>query len=415
MPDKTVGVILGGGIGARLHPLTRERSKPAVPFGGKYRLVDVPISNCLNSGIRRMFVLTQFNSASLNNHVTRTYRFDNFGRSFVDILAAEQTPEAKDWYQGTADAVRKNLRHIVNRPGVERALVLSGDQLYRMDFRDVVSQHEASGAEVTVAATTVRREDAPRYGILKVDASKKVTRFTEKPAVDALEGFETGDGKYLGSMGIYLFNRSVLEEELLQSEANDFGHGILPGLVGRRGLFAYVFDGYFEDVGTIGSFYQANLDLTDPLPRFNFYEPLAPIYTHPRFLPGSKIDDCTIVRSLVTEGVILNQCRVERSVLGVRARVAKGVSLKEVLIMGADFYQLPHEVEADLAAGRPPMGIGEDAVIERAIVDKNARIGKGVRIVNEQAVTEADGENYFIRDGIVVIPKNVTVPDGTVV
>ena len=206
MPDKTVGVILGGGIGARLHPLTRERSKPAVPFGGKYRLVDVPISNCLNSGIRRMFVLTQFNSASLNNHVTRTYRFDNFGRSFVDILAAEQTPEAKDWYQGTADAVRKNLRHIVNHPGVERALVLSGDQLYRMDFRDVVSQHEASGAEVTVAATTVRREDAPRYGILKVDASKKVTRFTEKPAVDALEGFETGDGKYLGSMGIYLFN-----------------------------------------------------------------------------------------------------------------------------------------------------------------------------------------------------------------
>ena len=415
MPDKTVGVILGGGIGARLHPLTRERSKPAVPFGGKYRLVDVPISNCLNSGIRRMFVLTQFNSASLNNHVTRTYRFDNFGRSFVDILAAEQTPEAKDWYQGTADAVRKNLRHIVNHPGVERALVLSGDQLYRMDFRDVVSQHEASGAEVTVAATTVRREDASRYGILKVDASKKVTRFTEKPAVDALEGFETGDGKYLGSMGIYLFNRSVLEEELLQSEANDFGHGILPALVGPRGLFAYVFDGYFEDVGTIGSFYQANLDLTDPLPRFNFYEPLAPIYTHPRFLPGSKIDDCTIVRSLVTEGVILNQCRVERSVLGVRARVAKGASLKEALIMGADFYQLPHEVEADLAAGRPPMGIGEDAVIERAIVDKNARIGKGVRIVNEQAVTEADGENYFIRDGIVVIPKNVTVPDGTVV
>ena len=407
MPDKTVGVILGGGIGARLHPLTRERSKPAVPFGGKYRLVDVPISNCLNSGIRRIFVLTQFNSASLNNHVTRTYRFDNFGRSFVDILAAEQTPEAKDWFQGTADAVRKNLRHLVNRPGVERALVLSGDQLYRMDFRKVVTQHEASGAEVTVAVTTVRREEAPRYGILKVDASKKVTRFVEKPALDALEGFETGDGEYLGSMGIYLFNRSVLEEELLESEANDFGHGILPGLLGRRGLFAYVFDGYFEDVGTIRTFYQANLDLTDPLPRFNFYEPLAPIYTHPRFLPGSKIDDCTIVRSLVTEGVILNQCRVERSVLGVRSRVAKG--------MGADFYQLPHEVEADLAAGRPPMGIGEDAFIERAIVDKNARIGKGVRIVNEKAVTEADGENYFIREGIVVIPKNVTVPDGTVV
>ena len=332
-------------------------------------------------------MLTQFNSASLNNHVTRTYRFNNFGRSCVDILAAEQTPEAKDWYQGTADAVRKNLRHLLNRPGVERALVLSGNQLYRMDFREVVAQHEANSAEVTVTVTTVRREDAPRYGILKVDASKKVTQFVEKPALDALEGLETGDGEYLGSMGIYLFNRSVLEEELLQSDANDFGHGILSGLVGRRGLFAYVFDGYFEDVGTIGSFYQANLDLTDLLPRFNFYEPLAPIYTHPRFLPGSKIDDCTIVRSLVTEGVILNQCCVERSVIGVRARVARGAMLKEVLIMGADFYQLPHEVEADLAAGRPPMGIGEDAVIERAIVDKNARIGKGVRIANEKGVT----------------------------
>jgi len=414
VPDKTVGVILGGGIGARLSPLTRERSKPAVPFGGKYRLVDVPISNCLNGGIRRIFVLTQFNSASLNSHIMHTYRFDNFGRSFVDILAAEQTPERKDWYQGTADAVRKNLRHIVQRPGVERVLVLSGDQLYRMDFRDLAARHEATQAQVTVAVTPVKREDAPRYGVLKVDDEREVTRFVEKPGVDELDGLEMGDG-VLGSMGIYLFNRSVLEEELQSSPENDFGSDILPGLLGRRRLFAHVFEGYFEDVGTIGTFYQANLDLTDPLPRFNFYEPLAPIYTRPRFLPGSKIDDCVIVRSLVSDGVILNQCRIERSVIGVRARVEKGAVLRDTLVMGADFYQLPDELARDLEAGRPPMGIGDDALIERAIVDKNARIGKGVRIVNEKGETTFDGEGYVIRDGIVIIPKNVVVPDGTII
>lgn len=414
MPDKTVAVILGGGVGTRLFPLTRERSKPAVPFGGKYRLVDVPISNCLNSGIRRIFVLTQFNSASLNNHVTRTYRFDAFGRSFVDVLAAEQTPERETWYQGTADAVRQNMRHIVNRPGVDRALILGGDQLYRMDFREVVAQHQASEAEVTVAVTPVPREEAPRYGILTVDRSHRVMKFVEKPPLDALEGLDSDRG-YLGSMGIYLFDRDVLEQELRQSDANDFGRGILPGLLGRRRLFAHVFDGYFEDVGTIRTFYEANLELTDPLPRFNFYEPLAPIYTHPRFLPGSKIDDCSIVRSLVTEGVILDHCRIERSVIGIRSRIQKGATIGNTLVMGADFYQLPHEIQADIDSGIPPIGIGEGSVIEGAIVDKNARIGKGVRIVNTKGRADAEADNYFIRDGIVVIPKNVIVPDGTLV
>lgn len=414
MPDKTVAVILGGGVGTRLFPLTRERSKPAVPFGGKYRLVDVPISNCLNGGIRRIFVLTQFNSASLNNHVTRTYRFDAFGRSFVDILAAEQTPERESWYQGTADAVRQNMRHIVNRPGVDRVLILGGDQLYRMDFREVVARHQASEAEVTVAVTPVPRQEAPRYGILTVDGSDRVTKFVEKPPLDALEGLDSDRG-YLGSMGIYLFDRGVLEEELRQSDANDFGHGILPALLGRRRLFAYVFDGYFEDVGTIRTFYEANLELTDPLPRFNFYEPLAPIYTHPRFLPGSKIDDCSIVRSLVTEGVILDHCRIERSVIGIRSRIQRDATIRNALVMGADFYQLPHEIQADVDSGVPPIGIGEGSVIEGAIVDKNARIGKGVRIVNAKARADADGDSYFIRDGIVVIPKNVIVPDGTLV
>ena len=414
MPDKTVGVILGGGVGQRLAPLTKVRSKPAVPFGGKYRLIDVPISNCLNAGIRRIFVLTQFNSASLNGHITHTFRFDSFGRSFVDILAAEQTLERKTWFQGTADAVRANLRHIVNRPGVDYVLILGGDQLYRMHFGDVVAQHTASGADVTVAVTKVEREDASRYGILRIDENREVTKFVEKPKEDALDDLKSDDG-FLGSMGIYVFNRNVLEEELTQSDANDFGHGILPGLLGRRRLFAYVFEGYFEDVGTIATFYQANLDLTDPLPRFNFYEPLAPIYTRPRFLPGSKVDDCTIVRSLITEGVILDRCRIERSVVGIRARIQKGATVKESLIMGADFYQLQDDIKKDRESGTPPIGIGEDALVKKAIIDKNARIGAGVRILNANNIDEADGENYYIRDGIVVIPKDVVVPDGTVI
>ena len=412
MPEKTLGLILGGGRGERLFPLTRERPKPAVPFGGKHRLVDVPISNCINAGIRRIFVLTQFNSASLHNHISRTYRFDSFGRSFVDILAAEQTLESKAWYQGTADAVRQNLRHIVSRPGIDRALILSGDQLYRMDFREVVEQHKHTRAEVTVAVTPVPRQDTSRYGILQVDESHSVTRFVEKPGEDALEGLESGGG-FLGSMGIYLFERDLLEAILTENQEDDFGHGILPALVGRRLLFAYLFTGYFEDVGTIRSFYAANLELTDPLPRFNFYEPLEPIYTHPRFLPGSKIDDCAIVRSLITEGCILNQCRIERSVVGIRSRIERGATVREAVLMGADFYQVPEVINADYARGVPPIGIGEGAVVERAIVDKNARIGRGTRITNKNGANHEDGENYVIRDGIVVIPKDVVVPDGS--
>jgi len=411
VPEKTLGLILGGGRGERLFPLTQERSKPAVPFAGKYRLVDVPISNCINAGIRRIFVLTQFNSASLHNHISRTYRFDSFGRGFVDILAAEQTLESKNWYQGTADAVRQNLRHIVSRGGVDRALVLSGDQLYRMNLSELVEQHKKTKAEVTVAVTPVPREDASRYGILKVAESQAVTHFVEKPAPEALEGLDS-DGGLLGSMGIYLFDRQVLEDVLSESEDHDFGHHILPRLLGRRRLYAYPFDGYFEDVGTIRSFYNANLLLTDPLPRFNFYEPLAPIYTNPRFLPGSKIDDCLLVRSLVAEGCILNQCRIERSVVGIRARIERGASVKESVVMGADYYQVPEVIAEDFARGTPPIGVGEGAVVERAIVDKNARIGRGTRIVNRNGREQEDGENYFIRDGIVVIPKDAVVPDG---
>jgi len=411
VPERTLGLILGGGRGERLFPLTQQRSKPAVPFAGKYRLVDVPISNCINAGIRRIFVLTQFNSASLHNHITRTYRFDSFGRGFVDILAAEQTLENRNWYQGTADAVRQNLRHIVSRGGVDRALILSGDQLYRMNLRELVDQHKKTKAEVTVAVTSVPREDASRYGILKVDESQAVTHFVEKPGADALEGLSS-EGKLLGSMGIYLFDRAVLEDVLAASEAHDFGRHILPQLLGRRRLYAYPFEGYFEDVGTIRSFYNANLLLTDPLPRFNFYEPLAPIYTNPRFLPGSKVDDCLLLRTLVSEGCILNQCRIERSVIGVRSRIERGASVKDSIVMGADYYQVPEVIAEDFARGTPPIGIGEGAVVEGAIVDKNARIGRGVRLVNRDRREHEDGESYVIRDGIVVIPKDAVILDG---
>ncbi|HXV65329.1 MAG TPA: glucose-1-phosphate adenylyltransferase [Vicinamibacteria bacterium] len=412
MPDRTIGIILGGGRGKRLLPLTQERSKPAVPFGGKYRLVDVSISNCLNGGIRRIFVLTQFNSASLNNHIGRTYRFDSFGRSFVDILAAEQTPERRDWYQGTADAVRRNLRHIMNRPGAERVLVLGGDQLYRMNFRELLAHHKNVKAEVTVAVTPVPRHQTHRYGVLRLDRETfEVARFVEKPAGDALEDLATGD-EFLASMGIYVFDCPVLEETLSESDANDFGHDILPALVGKKRLCGYLFRGYFEDVGTIRTFYEANLALTQPLPEFNFYEPLAPIYTHPRFLPGSKIDDCRIKRSLVTEGVILNQCDIDHSVVGIRSRVQRGARLTDMVLMGADYYQLPFEIEADLGRGIPPIGVGEGAVIERAIVDKNARIGRGVHITPKDGHSDESGGNYVIRDGIVVIPKDAVLPDG---
>jgi glucose-1-phosphate adenylyltransferase len=412
VPERTLGLILGGGRGERLYPLTQQRSKPAVPFGGKYRLVDVPISNCINAGIRRIFVLTQFSSASLHNHINRTYRFDAFGRGFVDILAAEQTFERKNWYQGTADAVRQNLRHIVSLGGVDRTLILGGDQLYRMNLRELVEQHKKTKAEVTVAVTPVPREEASRYGILQVDESQAVTHFVEKPSADALDELSS-EGRFLGSMGIYLFDRPVLEDVLGASEHHDFGHHVLPRLVGRKKLYGYPFDGYFEDVGTIRSFYNANLLLTDPLPRFNFYEPLAPIYTNPRFLPGSKIDDCLIVRSLVAEGCILNQCRVERSVVGIRSRIERGASVRESIVMGADYYQVPEVIAEDYARGIPPIGMGEGAVVERAIVDKNARIGRGVRIVNRQGKDQEDGESYFIRDGIVVIAKDAVIPDGT--
>jgi glucose-1-phosphate adenylyltransferase len=422
-PLDVVAVIMGGGAGTRLFPLTKDRSKPAVPLGGKYRLVDIPISNCINSELRRIFVLTQFNSSSLHRHIQDAYRFDVFAPGFVEILAAQQTPDRTDWYQGTADAVRQNLLHLNNYPH-RLVLILSGDQLYRMDFRAVLEQHIATGADATVATIPVERDQASAFGIMQVANDRRITRFVEKPkdaAVldslrvdwDAVGGALTGVGAdtLLASMGIYVFNRDVLADALAGPEA-DFGKHIIPSLITSKRVFAYLYQGYWEDVGTIRSFYEANLDLCEPLPKFNFYDATAPIFTQSRYLPGSKIIKSRIERAVIADGCVINDAVIEHSLIGVRSRVHAGAVIRDSLIMGQDFYDTP---ERDNPVGAPPMGIGHGAWIERTIVDKNARIGSGVRITPDGKPPELDGPNYYVRDGLVIIPKNAIVPDGTVI
>ena len=422
-PLDVVAVIMGGGAGTRLFPLTKDRSKPAVPLGGKYRLVDIPISNCINSELRRIFVLTQFNSSSLHRHIQDAYRFDVFAPGFVEILAAQQTPDRTDWYQGTADAVRQNLRQLNNYPH-KLVLILSGDQLYRMDFRAVLEQHLASGADATVATIPVERDAAGAFGIMQVANDRRITRFVEKPkdpAIldslrvdwDAVGGELTGvtPDALLASMGIYVFNREVLDQALAGTEA-DFGKHIIPSLIGARKVFAYLYQGYWEDVGTIRSFYEANLDLCEPLPKFNFYDATAPIFTHARYLPGSKIIKSRIERSVIADGCVINDAIIEHSLIGVRSRVQSGAIIRDSLVMGQDFYDTP---DRDSPAGAPPMGIGHGTVVDRTIVDKNARIGDGVRISPDGKPAQMDGPNFHVRDGLVIIPKNAIVPHGTVI
>ena len=422
-PLDVVAVIMGGGAGTRLFPLTKDRSKPAVPLGGKYRLVDIPISNCINSELRRIFVLTQFNSSSLHRHIQDAYRFDVFAPGFVEILAAQQTPDRTDWYQGTADAVRQNLRQLNNYPH-KLVLILSGDQLYRMDFRAVLEQHLASGADATVATIPVERDAAGAFGIMQVANDRRITRFVEKPkdpAIldslrvdwDAVGGELTGvtPDALLASMGIYVFNREVLDQALAGTEA-DFGKHIIPSLIGARKVFAYLYQGYWEDVGTIRSFYEANLDLCEPLPKFNFYDATAPIFTHARYLPGSKIIKSRIERSVIADGCVINDAVIEHSLIGVRSRVQSGAIIRDSLVMGQDFYDTP---DRDSPAGAPPMGIGHGTVVDRTIVDKNARIGDGVRISPDGKPAQMDGPNFHVRDGLVIIPKNAIVPHGTVI
>jgi glucose-1-phosphate adenylyltransferase len=416
--NQVLAMILGGGRGTRLFPLTLDRSKPAVPIAGKYRLIDIPVSNCLNSDLRRMFVLTQYNSESLNKHLSLTYKFDLFTSGFVNILAAEQTEDSPEWFQGTADAVRQSLRHISQHRAKE-ILILSGDQLYQMDYRRMVEAHRRHVADVTVAVTPVTAEQAHAFGILKMNRQGRIVHFDEKPPADRLPGLISdvpGVGPtYLASMGIYLFNREHLERAVQEPALVDFGRHVIPQAVPSLRVQAYVFRGYWEDVGTIRSYYEANLALAQPVPPFDFYDVSRPVYTHPRFLPATKVERCQLENVLVTDGCVLVEAEVHRAVLGIRSRLERGVHLRESLVLGADYYETVEESARARDQGLPPIGIGEGSVVERAIVDKNARIGRGVRIVNEANEQEKDGDGWFIREGVVVVPKNGVVPDGTVI
>jgi glucose-1-phosphate adenylyltransferase len=416
--DDCLAVILGGGRGTRLFPLTQERSKPAVPIGGKYRLIDIPISCCLNSDLRRIFVLTQYNSESLNNHVGQTYKFDVFSRGFVTIIAAEQTEDSGEWFQGTADAVRQSLRHLKAHPSRE-VLILSGDQLFQMDLRDMLATHRNQRAAATVAVIPVAREQTAGFGILKMDARGRIIHFEEKPGPDRLDDLESdipGHGRgFLASMGIYAFERDALEKALGDPALVDFGRHVIPKAIGTTQVQAHVFRGYWEDVGTIASYFQAGLELTRPSPPFDFYDWRRPIYTHPRFLPGTRIEGCTLRAAVVSEGCILSGAEIERAVVGIRSLIGAGTRIKDALVLGADWYESREDAERARARGHPPVGIGRDCVIQHAIIDKNARIGRGVRILNEAGAENADGDGYFIREGVVVVPKGGVIRDGTII
>jgi glucose-1-phosphate adenylyltransferase len=421
---KVLSIVLGGGKGTRLFPLTKDRAKPAVPFGGKYRLVDIPISNCINSGFNQIYVLTQYNSASLHLHVTRTYSFDSFSTGFVEILAADQTLSHSGWYEGTGDAVRKNFIHF--RPmQPTHYLIVSGDQLYRMDMADMLDQHIKSHSRLTIACTTVSREDASALGIMAIDKNGGIIDFQEKPGPtkdissfripEELQKDRRGDKNYLGSMGIYLFDASLMEEALSGSE-NDFGKEIIPTILSKEAVNSYIFNGYWEDIGTIKSFYEANLDLTAINPQFNFYDEDKPIYTHKRNLPASKLNYCSLNQALTAEGCIITNASITRSIVGVRTIIESGASLDGVICMGADFYENLEDKAANRAAGRPDVGIAKGTIVKRAIIDKNARIGENCRIgIDPFNRSDGDFTNYYIIDGIIVIPKNAIIPTGTVI
>jgi glucose-1-phosphate adenylyltransferase len=426
---KLLAVILGGGAGNRLFPLTQQRSKPAVPLGGKYRLVDIALSNCINSDILRTFVLTQYNSASLNRHIAQTYRFSQFSNGFVEIIAAEQTPESPHWYQGTADAVRQVLPHIRDW-GIDTLLILSGDHLYRMDYRQFLERHNETNADVTVSVIPCEARSASEFGLLKTDESGRIVEFKEKPKGDdllsmqvdtsqlGLDANEAQRRPFLASMGIYVFKYDKLEQLLAEDKAAmDFGKHIIPAAIKSHHVQAFMFDGYWEDIGTIGAFYRANLDLTTKIPKFNLFDAEAPVFTRARYLPPSKIEETEINDSIVSDGCIVNGAKIFNSVIGVRSRISKGVQIESAYVMGNDYYQTFEEMRGDLSRGVPRLGIGEGTVVKRAIIDKNARIGKNARLLNEAGVVELDGPGgaYFIKDGIIIVPKNAVIADGTVI
>lgn len=421
-----LAVIMGGGQGTRLFPLTRDRSKPAVPLAGKYRLVDIPISNCINSGLKRIYLLTQFNSASLHRHISQSYKFDQFSGGFVEILAAEQTFSDTSWYQGTADAVRKNLLHFLNHD-FDYLLILSGDQLYRMDFRHIIASHAESGADLSVAMIPVSRKEAGAFGIMEINSDLQIKRFVEKPKEPALLDslrvdpaiqkqldLDPKQDALLASMGIYLFNRDVLLK-LLDNSLTDFGKHIIPTAIESHKVHAYVFQGYWEDVGTIRSYFEANLDLVAELPRFNFFDMSAPIFTRPRFLPASKINGAEINHAIISDGCILNHCYVNTTIVGVRSIIHEGCHLDRTILVGCDFYEPESSIRQYESRGLPRIGIGRNTRIENAIIDKNARIGENCHISPAGKPDKVDHPLYYIRDGIVIVPKNGVIPDGTVI
>jgi glucose-1-phosphate adenylyltransferase len=427
---KVLGIILGGGAGTRLYPLTKLRAKPAVPLAGKYRLIDIPVSNCMNSEVFKIYVLTQFNSASLNRHLARTYNFSGFVEGFVEVLAAQQTADNPSWFQGTADAVRQYL-WLFEEWDVDEYLILSGDHLYRMDYREFVQRHRETNADITLSVVPIDEKRASDFGLMKIDENGRVIDFSEKPKGDALKkmrvdttilGLDTQQAKelpYIASMGIYVFKKDVLVHLLNKSlEQTDFGKEIIPASAKDYNVQAYLFNDYWEDIGTIEAFYDANLALTQqPRPPFSFYDEKAPIYTRARYLPPTKLLNCQVTESIIGEGCIIKECRINHSVLGVRSRIETGCVIEDSLLMGADFYEPFAERQSNCENNSIPMGIGTNSTIRRAIIDKNARIGCDVQIINKDRVEEAEREKqgFFIRNGIVVVIKNALIPDGTVI
>jgi glucose-1-phosphate adenylyltransferase len=421
MTHDTLAIILGGGQGSRLFPLTATRSKPAVPIGGKYRLIDVPISSCLHADIRRIFVLTQFNSASLNRHISNTYRLDQFSGGFVEILAAEQTPDNPHWFQGTADAVRQAVRHFAQHPA-EYYLILAGDHLYRMDYCELIDAHKAQKADITIAAQPVDPDTATQMGIFRFATDGRIVAFEEKPKPPRLTEIgrsippgatfaqHTDEQPFMASMGVYVFSRQILLDMLARESGIDFGRELIPGALNTFNVKPFLYRGFWADVGTIESFYDANVMLGKPSSPFRFWDLRRPIYTHLRHLPGSRLTDCRVRNSVVDDGCYLDRCEVDASIVGIRTHIQNGSRISRSVLLGADLYE--DMVTAD---GRPSLGLGRDVVLDRVIVDKNARIGDGARLVNEKRVDEIDGDGYYIRGGIIVVPKGGVIPAGTVV
>ena len=425
MESKSViAIVLGGGAGSRLYPLTATRSKPAVPIAGKYRLVDIPISNCINSSINRILVLTQFNSASLNKHIKNTYQFSMFSKGFVDIVAAEQTPDNSGWFQGTADAVRQSLRHMVSYDA-DYVLILSGDQLYQMDFAEMIDNHVAQAADISIATIPVGDREAPEFGILKTNAANDITSFIEKPAKDILPEWTSDTGaimqgqgrNYLASMGIYIFNRNLLFDllENEKKEATDFGKEIIPTSIEKYKVISYQYEGYWTDIGNIYSFFEANLALTLDLPLFNLFDNQKVVYSRARMLPPAKISGTTLEKTVIAEGSIISASRIENSVIGIRSRIGHGSTIVSSYIMGNDYYETLAELQNNTDKGLPKVGIGDRCYIKNTIVDKNCRIGNDVRINGGSHLANSDHSLYAIKDGIVVLKKGAVIPDGYVI